>query len=102
MITLKLGSKGNDVKALQSKLNLKVDGVFGPLTEKAVKEFQKKNGLVVDGIVGTKTWEKLGVSTNSSTNSRIITEIIVHCEATPEGEVAGEGENAEPAGDASQ
>lgn len=90
MTTLKLGSKGNDVKTLQSKLNLKVDGVFGPLTDKAVKEFQKKNGLVVDGIVGTKTWEKLGVSTNSSTNSsvnnRVITEIIVHCEATPEGE----------------
>ncbi|PGS46819.1 hypothetical protein COC46_20550 [Bacillus sp. AFS041924] len=36
-----------------------MDGVFGILTEKAVKEFQHKNGLVVDGIVGPKTWAKL-------------------------------------------
>lgn len=37
--------------------------------------------MVPDGIVGTKTWDKLGFSTNK----RIIKEIIVHCSATPEG-----------------
>lgn len=81
MTTIKQGSRGEDVKTLQNKLNLIADGIFGPLTDEAVREFQKTNGLTVDGIVGPKTWEKLGVSTNK----RNITEIIVHCSATPEG-----------------
>lgn len=81
MNTVKIGSRGEDVKALQKKLNLTADGIFGPLTEEAVKDFQKANGLTADGIVGPKTWEKLGVSTNK----RTIKEIIVHCSATPEG-----------------
>lgn len=34
----------------------KLDGEFGPITEKAVKEFQKNMGMVVDGIIGPKTW----------------------------------------------
>ena len=81
MDTLKLGSRGIDVITLQKKLNLHQDGIFGPLTEEAVKEFQKSNGLTVDGIVGAKTWAKLGVTSNK----RNIKEIIVHCSATPEG-----------------
>lgn len=78
---LKLGSKGDEVKALQKKLNLKVDGIFGPITEEAVKDFQRSNGLEVDGIVGVNTLSKL----NFSPNSRNIKELIVHCSATPEG-----------------
>jgi peptidoglycan hydrolase-like protein with peptidoglycan-binding domain len=35
------------------------DGVFGPKTELAVKNFQKDNRLFVDGIVGPRTWLKL-------------------------------------------
>lgn len=84
MTTIKKGSKGEDVKTLQKKLNLQVDGIFGPLTEEAVKAFQKEKGLSVDGIVGPKTWAALG--TVSTVNKRNITEIIVHCSATPEGE----------------
>ena len=80
MTTLKLGSRGNEVKTLQSKLNLIADGIFGPITEEVVKDFQKKNGLTADGVVGPSTWDKLGV-----TNSRYINEIIVHCSATAEG-----------------
>lgn len=78
---LKLGSRGNEVKALQEKLNLKADGIFGPLTEGAVKDFQRSNGLEVDGIVGANTLSKL----NLSVNKRNIKELIVHCSATPEG-----------------
>ena len=78
---LKLGSRGNEVKALQEKLNLKADGIFGPITEEAVKDFQRSNGLEVDGIVGTNTLSKL----NLSVNKRNIKELIVHCSATPEG-----------------
>lgn len=80
-MVLKLGSKGNEVKVLQEKLNLKADGVFGPLTEEAVKDFQRSNGLEVDGIVGDNTLSKL----NLSVNKRNIKELIVHCSATPEG-----------------
>ena len=78
---LKLGSRGNEVRALQEKLNLKADGIFGPLTEEAVKDFQRSNGLEVDGIVGANTLSKL----NLSVNKRTIKELIVHCSATPEG-----------------
>ena len=55
---------GQAVKDLQTALNkhggmVTVDGIFGPLTEAAVKIFQKVRGLVVDGIVGKNTWAKL-------------------------------------------
>lgn len=86
MLPLKLGSKGDDVKKLQQKLGLTADGIFGPKTELKVKEFQKANGLVSDGIVGNNTWNKLGLNNTLNPNQRRITEIIVHCEATPEGE----------------
>lgn len=78
---LKLGSIGNEVKAIQEKLNLKIDGIFGSITEEAVKDFQRTNGLEVDGIVGANTLSKL----NLSVNKRNIKELIVHCSATPEG-----------------
>lgn len=80
-MVLKLGSRSNEVKALQEKLNLKADGIFGPITEEAVKDFQRSNGLEVDGIVGVNTLSKL----NLSVNKRNIKELIVHCSATPEG-----------------
>lgn len=86
MTTLKKGSRGSEVKTLQNKLKITADGIFGTNTENAVKEFQKKNNLTVDGIVGPKTWSKLGVTIKPNSNPRLINEIIVHCEATPEGE----------------
>jgi peptidoglycan hydrolase-like protein with peptidoglycan-binding domain len=36
-----------------------IDGIFGPKTETAVKDFQSGEGLTVDGIVGPQTWAKL-------------------------------------------
>ena len=83
MITIKRGSKGEEVKILQQKLNLMQDGIFGPLTEEAVKEFQRLNGLAVDGVVGTKTWGALNVL---SLPKRNVDLLIVHCTATPEGQ----------------
>lgn len=62
--TLQRGSKGEDVKTLQTLLakdgsTLQIDGIFGIGTQTAVKAFQKKHNLVVDGIVGPKTWAEL-------------------------------------------
>jgi peptidoglycan hydrolase-like protein with peptidoglycan-binding domain len=56
---LKVGSKGNDVVKLQTKLGIANDGSFGPGTERAVKAWQQANGLPADGIVGDSTWAKL-------------------------------------------
>lgn len=62
MKVLRLGSRNDDVKILQTELgNLVVDGIFGAKTEAAVKAYQKAKGLTVDGIVGIKTWTALGV-----------------------------------------
>jgi putative chitinase len=56
---LKIGSKGEDVKKLQSKLGLSADGIFGAGTAEAVKKWQEANKLTSDGIVGQETWNKL-------------------------------------------
>ena len=40
---------------------LKVDGIFGPLTQKSVRSFQRANRLVPDGVVGKKTFGKLAI-----------------------------------------
>jgi murein DD-endopeptidase MepM/ murein hydrolase activator NlpD len=56
---LEVGSRGKNVRDLQKKLKLKVDGEFGPLTEKAVKAFQKKSGIFETGVVDIKTWDLL-------------------------------------------
>ena len=54
--TLRIGSRGIDVRKLQEKLgNIKVDGIFGKDTKLAVQAFQLKNHLVADGIVGPLT-----------------------------------------------
>lgn len=56
MTTLKVGSKGSEVRELQAFLQVQVDGVFGKRTKAAVIEFQKAHNLIADGIVGAKTW----------------------------------------------
>lgn len=60
-VSLKKGSKGNEVKALQQRLidlfylTGKVDGSFGKKTSAAVEKFQAKNALDVTGIADPLT-----------------------------------------------
>jgi hypothetical protein len=55
---LKKGSKGADVKKLQTALKLEADGVYGDATLKAVIAFQKAHPKLgaADGVIGPKTW----------------------------------------------
>ena len=57
--TLRRGSKGEEVKKMQSALGLTADGDFGPGTEAALKKWQAANGLTADGVAGPKTLAKL-------------------------------------------
>lgn len=57
---------GDDVANLQQQLNTlgfdsgRVDGVFGPDTDRALREFQRNAGLEVDGTCGPNVWRALG------------------------------------------
>jgi len=55
-IVLSEGSEGRQVELLQKAVGgVKVDGVFGPETEAAVRTFQTSRALTVDGVVGPAT-----------------------------------------------
>jgi N-acetyl-anhydromuramyl-L-alanine amidase AmpD len=57
--TIRRGDRGDDVRALQKRLGIGADGIFGPGTEAAVRRLQRDRSLVPDGIVGPKTWQAL-------------------------------------------
>lgn len=82
---LKKGSKGDDVKAIQSALHCYPDGIFGNLTEEAVRDFQELHGLGVDGIVGPLTWEAIFTDSSLKKSKRRINLIVIHCTGTEEG-----------------
>ncbi|CDQ41277.1 C40 family peptidase [Virgibacillus salexigens] len=66
-----------DVQALlqdQGYYTYTVDGIFGPITEQAVRDYQADQGLQVDGIVGPNTSEAMGLSGSESSNDLTITE----------------------------
>jgi hypothetical protein len=53
------------VRALQQKLGVSADGVYGPRTRAAVKRFQRAHGLAADGVAGPQTLAALGVDAAS-------------------------------------
>ena len=65
--TLRKGSKGEPVRALQALLILRgqklttygTDGDFGSETEIALRAYQKLKGLTIDGICGSDDWKTL-------------------------------------------
>ena len=50
-----------------------VDGINGPGTKKAVREFQSKAGLVTDGVIGSKTKAALSKGEDSYVNITVTT-----------------------------
>ncbi len=72
---LRVGSQGDEVKTLQTKLKRwgyytgSIDGKFGAATKTAVIAFQKKNGLTADGVAGPATLKALGMQTGGSSSS---------------------------------
>jgi len=68
VVTVKLGSQGSAVRAVQDQANfrngrggvtLTVDGIFGPKTQKWIRAFQAAEGFKADGVVGLLTWQAL-------------------------------------------
>lgn len=68
--TMREGDRGENVQLLQYMLNLlaefdeallplTIDGVFGPRTTQAVRQYQSLAGLTSDGVVGETTWDTL-------------------------------------------
>ena len=68
--TLEEGSSGEKVRQMQEQLNviagaypalpkITADGIYGPATEQAVREFQSVFGLPVTGKVDYPTWYKI-------------------------------------------
>ncbi|ASK62400.1 cell wall-binding protein [Virgibacillus phasianinus] len=73
------GDRGEAVSDVQSVLNnngydLNVDGIFGPITNDAVRDFQQDNDLLVDGIVGPHTKKALNTSDHTNEQGITITE----------------------------
>ena len=63
-INVRKGAEGNITYLIQAMLvchsfDMDADGIFGPATKNAVKDFQSRNGLSQDGIVGKNTFNKL-------------------------------------------
>lgn len=68
--TLARGAYGTRVQALQYLLidagaQITADGIFGPATENAVRDYQRENGLSADGKAGRATFGSLCAGTQS-------------------------------------
>ena len=74
--SLKLGSKGENVKILQTQLKKlgyyqeEVNGRYGETTKVAVIAFQKSVNLKPDGITDANTWTKLQTTTPKQSNQK--------------------------------
>jgi len=78
---LKFGSKGEKVRQVQIALEIPIDGVYGRITQAAVKNFQLSNQLTPDGIAGPKTLAillKEDYSTDLSEKGYHATNMYVH------------------------
>ena len=58
---IRQGDRGADVTQVQNRLKIPADGIFGPQTDRAVRDFQRATGIGVDGVVGPQTWKAMGL-----------------------------------------
>ncbi|AZR73616.1 cell wall hydrolase [Anoxybacter fermentans] len=93
---LKYKNEGPDVAILQFRLQEagyyhgRIDGIFGKMTEKAVREFQKDNGLIVDGVVGPQTYKALPKSDKYPTRGQFSWEDLIFLARVIHAEARGE------------
>ena len=77
--TLRINSRGEDVRLIQNRLNfisiyyktipsVTADGIYGVKTEQSVLAFQELLGLLEDGIVGIQTWNRINEVYQELTN----------------------------------
>lgn len=69
---LRMGMTGPHVRALQERLGIATDGMFGEKTGAAVREFQRAERLEVDGIVGPATWARLAANADEEDDMRVV------------------------------
>lgn len=56
---LRQGARGQDVAEMQRVLGVDADGVFGPATDRALREWQRANNLTADGVAGPRTFRAM-------------------------------------------
>ncbi len=66
---LRLGSRGESVRAWQEALGIPADGVFGSQTEAATIAWQSERGLEADGIVGPASWRVMFPGSGTATTT---------------------------------
>lgn len=100
LAVLSQGDKGELVKELQAKLQshgyykAEKDGIFGPLTHKAVTSFQHSQDIVVDGLAGPETYASLyHYSATYTEPEKVEQEVTVETSKQPTNIVEGAQEN---------
>jgi hypothetical protein len=58
------------VAAVQRALGVPADGVYGPVTRRAVKRFQRRHHLTVDGIIGPQTLAAMQLGRSRAASNR--------------------------------
>lgn len=75
---VKIGQTGERVRSVQyllrqfGRTEIVADGIFGSITETAVRAFQSSRGLAVDGMVGSETWPALVVTVRNGSSGEAV------------------------------
>lgn len=83
MTTIKLGSRGSEVRKIQQRLNCQVTGVFNTSTLRAVVTFQQQSGLLDNGEVDVNTYDLLFPKSFLQVELESIKKLIIAIEQEP-------------------
>lgn len=97
VVELRRGDESFYVEILQHLLRargfgLQADGVFGAITEAAVRQFQGSQGVAVDGIVGTVTWSRLFITVQQGSIGEAVKAVQVRMKARKVGPMLVDGD----------